>query len=107
MKNEMDRRYAFRQKAEATASHAESLTTLYLELLRMLNSKNVISDDDVDEIFFNAIEQSSEREVNMIQLIYDQFTGEHEETDDSEDEEDDDEQEEGDSSLPKDKLSDG
>ncbi len=93
MKKEMDRRYAFRQKAEATASHAESLTTLYLELLRMLNSKNVISDDDVDEIFFNAIEQSSEREVNMIQLIYDQFTGEHEETDDSEG----DEQEEGDS----------
>lgn len=63
--------FASKEKAEATDSRAKALSLIYVELLRKLISKNIFSADEVHEIFSNAVEQSSSREEDMIQRIYD------------------------------------
>lgn len=66
--------FASKEKAEATDSRAKALSLLYVELLRKLISRNILSADEVHEIFLNAVEQSSSREEEMIQRIYDRLT---------------------------------
>ena len=86
--------FASKEKADSTDARTEALTLLQVELFRMLISKNILSSEEVDEIFSNAVEQaSSSREEEMLQRIYEFFT----EPPDSGEEADVDEGEEDDS----------
>ena len=67
--------FVSKEKGERTESQTDALLILYNELLRTLISKNVLSDEEVGEIFTNAFEQASPRQQERIQSIYDYFLG--------------------------------
>jgi hypothetical protein len=64
-----------KDKGERTESRTEALALLYCELLRSLYSKNILSEENINAIFANAVEESSPRQEEMIQSIYEYFLG--------------------------------
>jgi len=71
------------------------LALLYCELLRALYSKGILSEENINAIFANAVEESSPQEAEIIQSIYEYFLGtfDSDVEDDLEDEEADSENE--------------
>jgi len=66
--------FASTGKAERTDSRSEALSLLYIELLRMLISKGILSADEVQEVFSNAAGQSLSSGPEIIEGIYELLT---------------------------------
>lgn len=67
--------FVSKDKGERTESRTEALALLYCELLRSLYSKDILSEENINSIFANAVEESSSRQKEMIQGIYEYFLG--------------------------------
>ncbi|MFL6336884.1 MAG: hypothetical protein ACJ754_26580 [Pyrinomonadaceae bacterium] len=83
-----------KEEGEETESRTEALALLYCELLRSLYSKDILGEGDINDIFANAVEESSPQEEEIIQSIYEYFLGTFDDDgDDLDDEEADSENE--------------
>lgn len=61
--------FVTQDKGRAFQAHSEALTSLLLETLKMLKSKNVISDEDIEAIFDASISESGEQVEHFIDQI--------------------------------------
>lgn len=71
MPKRMGELFASKDKATSTEIRTKALMALYVEMLLMLVSKNILSSDEVREIFSAAVEHSSLREGEMIEGVFD------------------------------------
>ena len=83
-----------KEEGEGTESRTGALALLYCELLRALYARGILSEEYINAIFANAVEESSPRQEEVIQSIYEYFLGTFAPAD-----EDDLEREEADSEL--------
>jgi hypothetical protein len=61
---------ASKKQADATDTATDALMTLVLELFHTLVTKNVLTDEDVAQIFSRAVELSPSQEEELLRQTY-------------------------------------
>lgn len=71
MPKSLNSMFASKNKTDALKSHNEATLRLFVETLRTLMDKDVLSAEEMKTIFERAVSESSDAEQNYIEQIYD------------------------------------